>query len=111
MAHISNIIIKTKDCVFLLLYVDDMLLIGLNVKMINGIKTALSSEFDMKDLGIVRRILSMKIEKDKSNSLLFLYQTSYVLKVLKRFGMHCKSVLLPLANHFILSKDQSFANE
>jgi len=44
------------------------------------IKTLLSSEFDMKDLGIVRRILGMEIERDRSNSLLFLHQLSYVLK-------------------------------
>ena len=77
-----------KDYVFLLLYVDDMLLIGPNMKIINGIKTILSREFDMKDLGIARRILGIEIERDRSNSLLFLHQSSYVLKILKRFGMH-----------------------
>ena len=93
---------RNKGCVFLLSYVDFMLLIGPNMNMINSIKIALSKEFDMKDLGIVRRILGMEIERDRSNSLLFLHYSSYVLKVLKRFGMHdCKPVLLPLANYFI----------
>ena len=49
-----------KDCVFLLLYVDDMLLIGSNVKMIDGIKLAFSSEFDMKDLGIAKKVWKLK---------------------------------------------------
>ena len=89
-----------------------MLLIGPNVKMINDIKTVLRREFDMKDLGIARIILGMKIERDKSNSLFFLRQSSYVLKVLKRFGIHdCKPISLPLASHFIFSKDQSHANK
>ena len=41
----SNIIIT----VFLLLYVDDMLLIGPDLKMINEIKITLNKEFDMKN--------------------------------------------------------------
>ena len=54
----------------------------------------------------------MEIEKERSNSLLFLHQSSYVLKVLKRFGMHdSKPISLPLGNHFILSKDKSPTNE
>lgn len=80
---------KNKDeCVFLLLYVDDMLLIGPDVKRINNIKSVLGGEFDMKDLGIAKRILGMEIIRDRSNSMLFLHQTSYVLKILKRFSMH-----------------------
>ncbi|KAL2474843.1 Retrovirus-related Pol polyprotein from transposon TNT 1-94 [Abeliophyllum distichum] len=65
-------------------------------------------EFDMKDLGKAKRILSMEIERDRSNSLLRLHQTSYVLKVLKIFDMNeSKPVTLCLANYFVLSKDQS----
>jgi len=101
-----------NNCVFLLLYVDDMLLIGPNLKMINGIKITLDKEFDMKDLGNARKILGMEIERNRSNSCLFLHQSSYIMKILKKFGMHdCKPVSLPLASHFILSKEQSPANE
>ena len=101
-----------NNCVFLLLYVDDMLLIGPNLKMINGIKITLDKEFDIKDLGNARKILGMEIERNRSNSCLFLHQSSYILKILKKFGMHdCKLVSLPLASHFILSKKQSPANE
>jgi len=101
-----------NNCVFLLLYVDDMLLIGPNLEMINGIKITLDKEFDMKDLGNARKILGMEIERNRSNSCLFLHQSSYIMKILKKFGMHdCKPVSLPLASHFILSKEQSPANE
>ena len=104
---------KNKDdCVFLLLYVDDMLLIGPDIKKINSVKSALGGEFDMKDLSMAKRILGMEIVRDRSNSMLFLHQTAYVLKILKRFGMHdSKSVSVPLGNHFILSKDKSPANK
>lgn len=97
---------------YLLLYVDDMLLVSSSPKWISDIKTSLNGEFDMKDLGNAKRILGMEIERDMSNSILFLHQSSYVSKALKKFGMYdCKPVTLPLTNHFVLSKDQAPCNE
>ncbi|CAA2983748.1 beta-amyrin synthase [Olea europaea subsp. europaea] len=45
---------------FILLYVDDMLLIGQNMHVINQIKRSLSAEFEMKDLGHAKRILAIR---------------------------------------------------
>lgn len=45
---------------------DDMLLIGHNMKVVNKIKMKLGKEFNIKDLGHVRRILSVEINRDKS---------------------------------------------
>ena len=65
----------------------------------------------MKDLGHDRRILGT-INTDRSNFCLFVQQTPCVLKILKRFCiLDWKPASEPLENHFILSKDQSFANE
>ena len=47
----------------------------------------------------------MKITRDKQNHLLKLSQEDYIEKVLKRFNMNnAKSVTLPLAKHFKLTK-------
>lgn len=62
-----------NNYLFLLLYVDDMLLVGSSPKSINNIKTDLSGEFDMKDLGKAKRILGMEIERNRSNSIVFLH--------------------------------------
>ncbi|KAL2471752.1 Retrovirus-related Pol polyprotein from transposon TNT 1-94 [Abeliophyllum distichum] len=72
------------DCVYLLLYVVDMLLDGPNMKVVNKISVELSKESDMKYLGHSRRFIGMKIDRDMSNSCLFVYQTPYVLKILKK---------------------------
>jgi hypothetical protein len=45
--------------IYLVLYVDDMLLIGNNKDIIQDVKTRLSSKFDMKDLGASNFILGM----------------------------------------------------
>ena len=42
---------NTDSYVFLLLYVDDMLIAGSSMRDINNLKTRLSTAFEMKDLG------------------------------------------------------------
>ena len=61
----------------------------------------------MKDLGPVKKILGMIVERNRSKSKLKIHQHDYLLKTVKKIGMiECKSVSLPLAGHFILSKSQ-----
>ena len=92
--------------VYLLLYVDDMLIAVNNLVEINRLKTQLSGEFEMKDLGAAKKILGMKIRKDREASKLLLSQKSYIEKVLERFGMQqSKLVSTPLAAHFKISTD------
>jgi hypothetical protein len=45
--------------IYLVLYVDDMLMIGNNKEIIQDVKTQFSSKFDMKDLGASNFILGM----------------------------------------------------
>ena len=56
--------------VFLVLYVDDILLIRNDVAVLQGIKVWLSSQSFMKDLGEASFILGMKIYRDRSKRLL-----------------------------------------
>lgn len=94
--------------IYLLLYVNDMLIATKRKVEINKIKDLLSKEFDMKDLGIARKILGMEICRDRTAGKLWLSQKDYVIKLLERFGMvNAKQVSTPLATHFRLSKLQS----
>lgn len=104
--------LKGKPMVFLLLYVDDMLIASTDIREINKLKSRLSMEFEMKDLGASKRILGMDISRDKKNNKLFVAQKGYVEKVLKKFGMtDSKVVQTPLAGHFKLSVSQSPTTE
>ncbi|KAL4361336.1 hypothetical protein GQ457_04G018620 [Hibiscus cannabinus] len=55
---------------FLILYVDDILIIGNDIPTLQSIKTWLSSCFSMKDLGEAAYILGVKIYRDRSRRLL-----------------------------------------
>ncbi|WVZ58553.1 hypothetical protein U9M48_008818, partial [Paspalum notatum var. saurae] len=70
--------------VILCLYVDDILIFGTDINVINEVKSFLSTKFDMKDLGEADVILNIKLIKDESG--ITLSQTHYVEKVLSRFG-------------------------
>ncbi|KAL3835280.1 hypothetical protein ACJIZ3_003671 [Penstemon smallii] len=96
------------DFVILLLYVDDMIIVGSNVSRINRLKLALSKAFSMKDLGPAKQILGVRITRDRKAKKLWLSQERYIEKVLQRFNMgNAKVVSTPLALHFKLSMKQS----
>jgi len=86
------------DCViYLVLYVDDMLLVGNDKEIIQDLKTQLSSKFDMKDLGATNYILSMEIKRDRAKRKLWLNQRKYVETILQRFNMQdSKPVKVPI---------------
>jgi hypothetical protein len=93
--------------IFLLLYVDDMLITVRSMKEVNKLKALLSKEFNMKDLGTTKKILEMEICRDRNASKLWLSQAGYVKKVLERFSMeNAKPMSTPLANHFHLCSSQ-----
>jgi hypothetical protein len=92
---------------FLILYVDDMLLIGNDAKFLSTIKEYLKSVFSMNDLGEAAYILGIKIYRDRSRRLIALSQSTYIDKVLKRFKMeNAKKGFLPMSHGKTLSKNQ-----
>ncbi|KAL0463091.1 UNVERIFIED_CONTAM: hypothetical protein Slati_0196700 [Sesamum latifolium] len=69
--------ISGSSVAYLVLYVDDILLIGNDVKMLRDIKAWLSTQFSMKDMGEASYILGIKIYMDRSRRMLGLTQSSY----------------------------------
>ena len=92
---------------FLLLYVDDILLVGNDVHMLQETKNSLERCFSMKDLGEATFILGIRIYRDRSRRLIGLSQSAYLDKILKRFNMEsAKKGFLPMAHGVRLSKTQ-----
>ena len=52
--------------IFMVLYVDDILLASSDVNLLNDIKRLLSANFDMKDLGEASFVLGIEIYCDRS---------------------------------------------
>ena len=99
---------RHRDTVVMLLvlYVDDILLIRNDVRVMSSVKVWLSSQFDMKDLGEANFILGIKLWQDCKNKILGLSQVGYIDKVLERFSMqNTKKCLLPFRYGVPLSDD------
>ena len=87
---------QEKVVIFLVLYVDEILLIRNDVGVMSSVKIWLSSKFDMKDLSETSYILGIKLWRDQKNRMLGLSQVGYIDKILARFSMqNSKEGLLP----------------
>ena len=70
-----------------MLYVDNMLIASKDKPLIDKLKSQLSDEFEMKDLGAVKKILGIEIHRDRKADELYLSQRKYLEKLLNRFNM------------------------
>ncbi|GJV45254.1 retrovirus-related pol polyprotein from transposon TNT 1-94 [Tanacetum coccineum] len=71
--------------IYLLLYVDDMLIACKSKSEIEYTKGLLRKEFDMKELGPARKILGMEIVRDRGSRTLKVSQSRYVQKILNNY--------------------------
>nr|GEZ11521.1 hypothetical protein [Tanacetum cinerariifolium] len=68
------------------------------------VKTAFLHDFDMKELGLAKKILGMKIVRDRGSRILKVSQSGYVQKILNDYRVdNGKSVSVPLGAHFKVS--------
>jgi hypothetical protein len=73
--------------VFLVLYVDDILLIKNDIPMMEVIKSSLRKSFSMKNLGEAAYIFGIRIYRDRSKRLVGLSQDAYIDKILNQLNM------------------------
>ena len=62
--------VSSKIAIYLLLYVDDMLIASHSLVEIQSLKLKLKSAFEMKELGEAKKILGMEITRDRHNRIL-----------------------------------------
>ncbi|KAM1386266.1 hypothetical protein ACFX1X_032946 [Malus domestica] len=120
--HIGFTENKVDDCIyfksigskfiFLILYVDDILLASNDLNLLLETKLLLSNTFDMKDLGEASFVLGIEIKRDRSRNLLGISQRSYIEKILKRFNMEgCSGGEVPMSKGDKLNKEQCPKND
>jgi hypothetical protein len=94
--------LKTTDSLLLLvLYVDDLLIIGCSTSMIVAVKRILHDRFLMMDMGPLHFFLGLEISQDASG--IRLSQAKYAWDILERFHMtDCNYSLTPFLSWFKL---------
>ena len=89
---------RGTEIVYLLLYVDDIVLTASNASLLRRTITALQQEFSMKDLGPLHHFLGISVKQHSGG--LFLSQQQYTMDILKRAGMtDCKPCSTSVDTH------------
>jgi hypothetical protein len=82
-----------KNVVYLVVYVDDLLITKNNERYITSIKKELKKGFEMTDLGHLHYYLGIKVTQNKNY--IFISQKKYIGEFLNKFGMvECNMSLL-----------------
>lgn len=105
-----NCVYSFKDSIVLLLYVDDIVLIGKNDQFINEALTLLEKKFDLKILGKTAKLLGVEFEEKVENDSvsIMLHQAGYIEDIFSRFREFNPPITsLPIAQGSIYSKTQS----
>jgi len=99
-----------REYIYLLLYVNDMLIVSKSRFTINKVKKDLSSEYEMKDLGEEKKVVGMEIERDRKGDKVSLMQKRYLKMVHQKFNINnnTKFVSTPFVYHFKLKATMSF---
>ncbi|GJY97194.1 retrotransposon protein, putative, ty1-copia subclass [Tanacetum coccineum] len=96
-----------SNVTFLILYVNEIIIIGNHIPSLQSVKTYLGKCFAMKDLGEATFILRIKIYRDRSKRLIGLSQSTYMDKILRRFKMDTsKRGYIPMQERLDLNKTQ-----
>lgn len=89
--------IMNNYCIFVLIYVDDLLICGSCENQITKFKALLHKNFKMKDLGIANNFLGININQNIDNGVVILNQKKYLEKILQKFQMlNCKEISTPI---------------
>ncbi|GKA17883.1 retrotransposon protein, putative, ty1-copia subclass [Tanacetum coccineum] len=97
-----------SNVTFLILYVDDIIIMGNHIPSLQSVKDYLGKCFSMKDLGEASFILGIKIYRDRSKRLIGLSQNAYMDKILKRYKMdNSKRGHIPMQERLDLNKSQA----
>jgi hypothetical protein len=109
LADASLFVLHTgSTTVYLLLYVDDIIITGNNSTVVSDVISQLSTTFELKDLGPLRYFLGLQIEYKRVG--LFVHQQKYLTDLLHKFHMpDCKTASTPIATTTPLSTDSDDA--
>lgn len=91
--------IKTEGntILYVLVFVDDLMIVGNDIVKIKEIKIQLSKEFEMSDEGELKHFLGLAINRDKSNKILTISQEHYLIAILKKYQMeNCIPISTPM---------------
>jgi hypothetical protein len=78
---------KGVNTMYLGLYVDDIIVIGKQSKLLNAFKYILAKRFKIKDLGEINHYLGMHVTRNKSQHTIHISVSNKIKRILEQFNM------------------------
>jgi hypothetical protein len=76
-----------EEPIFVILYVDDITIMGASLEAIEHLKDNLKQRYEITDLGEIASYLGISITRDRSKKRIEINQSGYIKDILERFGM------------------------
>ena len=97
------ICITSTSCCYILIYVDDLIIMGDSNKLLNDLIKALNSEFALKDLGTLSYFLGVEVSYP-TNGGMFLSQAKYITDLLQKTKIFdAKPISTPMVSGQLVS--------
>lgn len=97
---------QKEEIIYIVVYVDDLLIAAKTKTMVNTIKHMFMNEFEMADMGELHHFLGIKVNRDRTNSVMKLSQTGLIDRMLRRFEMQdCKVCKTPAEVRLQLTRE------
>lgn len=99
--HDWSIYSHSKKKMLISIYVDDMIIACKSLADINWLKSKIKDKYDIKDMGELKWILGILVERKRDDRLIYLSQENYAARILDKFGMStCKPVSTPVETSY-----------
>lgn len=101
-----------KDNTYLLVWVDDIILMSISEENIIEVKNLLKSKFEMKDINVKNKFKFLGLEIERQDKYIYISQKELIDKILKRFNMFdCKESYIPLPFSLKINLDDKNQDE
>jgi hypothetical protein len=103
--------VSGSKVIFIVLYVDDILLASNDLCLLHETKQFLSQNFEMEDLGEASYVIGIEIHIDRKQRISKLFQKTYIEKDLERFRLNNSSAsITPIIKGDKFNNDQCLRN-
>lgn len=101
------IYVYDDEVIYLLIFVDDFVIVGNDKSLLERFKEKMCSRFQMSNYSVIKDFLGIRINYNRDERVVTLDQTELINKVCKRFRVTETNVLTPMENRLSLSPIES----
>ena len=105
-------LVRDGHTLFLLDYVDDMLVASKDLKLVDWVKNQLINDFKITDMGEVQKYVGFEVCRDKENGKMWLHQATFIKEMVEKYNLFNGHIPdSPLPSTFVLHEKWELEGE